>query len=245
MSRRLGVGAALLVCLVACRENPPPRPAVEVAVYARPGAAAAFGTALDSVPSVAQRPLTPLQLEGQQAYTSFCWTCHGLYGHGDGPAARGFADPLTDLARVAGLRSDAEIMERMSRPRAPGAGGQAEPLWHALEPEAKRAAVAYLRSFAPTGSRGNPAAGRLVYATYCVHCHGVRGAGDGRLAPALGSRRASLLHFTLHGHEARVLATIRRGSIRHDAFMPEWGRAFTDPQLWDVVAYLQVLRATR
>jgi mono/diheme cytochrome c family protein len=245
VSRRLGVGAALLVCVVACRENPPPRPSAEVAVSARPGAAAAFGTALDSVPSVAQRPLTPLQLEGQQAYNALCWTCHGLYGHGDGPAAQGFADPLPDLARVARLRSDAEIMERMSRPPGLGAGGPAEPIGHALEPEAKRAAVAYLRSFAPPGSRGNAAAGRLVYATYCVPCHGVRGAGDGWLAPALGSRRPSLLHLTLHGHEAQVLATIRRGSIRHYAFMPEWGRAFTDPRLWDVVAYLQVLRATR
>lgn len=200
---------------------------------------------LDSFPAVTGERLTPEQVRGQAYYNDLCWTCHGLYGHGDGPAARGFADPLPDLARVGGLRSDTELMVGMSRPLGSGAGGQLAPIWHALEPEEKRAAVAYVRSFGPPGFRGNPVAGRLIYATYCVHCHGLRGAGDGRLAPALGSHRADLRHLTVIGQETRVFATIRRGSIRHDAFMPEWGRAFSDQQLWDVVAYLQVFQAAR
>lgn len=245
MSRRLGAGGTLLVCLLACRENPPPPPAGEAGVAARPGAPAAFSSALDSIPSVAQRPLTPRQLEGQEAYNAFCWTCHGLYGHGDGPGARGFPDALPDLGSAAATATLEELVGRL-QPGRGGTGRLGGSVWHGLPQEQLRAALAYVTSFAQPGTPGNPAAGRLVYAIYCVHCHGVRGVGDGRLAQATARRPSDLRVLDLEGRISHVFGSVRAGGVSpHGRYMPNWGGALSDAQIWDVVAYLRVLQAAR
>ncbi len=96
------------------------------------------------------------------------------------------------------------------------------------------------------GSRGNPAAGRLIYGTYCVHCHGTHGAGDGRLARALSPPPADLRSLDLPGQVKQVFATLKAGvTPQHRAFMPGWGRLFRDQQLWDVIAYLPLLAEGR
>src|SRR5512137_1894534 len=65
-------------------------------------------------------------------------------------------------------------------------------------PEPAFAAPPSLESLPPVApvavppSRGNAAAGRLIYGTYCVQCHGTRGAGDGRLAHTLSPAPADL-----------------------------------------------------
>lgn len=201
---------------------------------------------LDSIPPVAAAQLTPEQRRGEAVYNELCWSCHGLYGHGDGPVARGYPDPLPDLGRIAAGQPVEVIASRM-RQRPSGAGlASVEPVWHGLSPGETRAVVAYIKSFAPPGSLGNPAGGRLIYATYCVHCHGVRGAGDGRLAPTLSRRPVDLRTSDVADHPHRVFAQIRSGGTpEHGTFMPNWGRVFSDQQLWDLIAYLEVLQARR
>ena len=127
--------------------------------------------------------------------------------------------------------------------------GAGEPARAAAEPAL--VAPPSLESLPPVGavvpgSRGNPAAGRLIYGTYCVPCHGTRGAGDGRLARTLSPPPADLRSLDLPRQEKQVFATLKAGvTTQHGAFMPGWGRLFGDPQLWDVIAYLPRLGARR
>lgn len=198
---------------------------------------------LESIPALPTARLTAEERRGESVYDAFCWTCHGVYGHGDGPGARGFDAPLPELGRAVSTRPVGEVVARMQRPYAPTGSPTGEAVWHALKLEDLRAAVAYAKTFAPPGSRGNPAAGRLIYATYCVHCHGVRGAGDGRLARTLARPPTDLRALRIEGHADQLLAALKAGGSRqHGEYMPKWGRVFSDQQLQDVVAYLSVLR---
>lgn len=201
---------------------------------------------VDSVPSVAAAPLSAAQSEGRDLYNAYCWTCHGLFGHGDGPAARGFRETLPDLGSATARLSIDQLARRMRQGRAGTASAAAEPVWHALTTEELRKAIDYVTSFAPRGARGNPAAGRLLYATYCVHCHGQRGAGDGRLTATLPRRPPDLRTVDAAGRAGQLFESIRDGgSPEHARYMPNWGRVFSDQQLWDLVAYLPALRADR
>ncbi len=188
--------------------------------------------------------LTAVERRGQAVYGAYCWSCHGLYGHGDGPGARGLAGEVPDLERIASVASAKEMIRRLRR----GAGARTDsgpPAWHDLEPGEIAAAVAYVATFAPH-SRGNPSAGRLIYESYCERCHGTRGAGDGRLASTLSPPPADLRALDLAHRSRQVFEMLRAGGeARHGGLMPGWGSAFGDRQLWDVMAYLRVLAASR
>jgi mono/diheme cytochrome c family protein len=244
---RLAIWAAA-ASAVACGADtrPPAKPARETD---RPKPEASFVVAavpnLESVPSVPGASLTAEQRRGQVVYNAFCWTCHGLYGHGDGPAARGFRQELPELARIASRFPTEEIVRRMGR-HPQGTTADAGPaVWHALGLDEVRAAAAYIGTFAPARSRGNPAAGRLIYATYCVHCHGTHGAGDGRLAHTLSAPPADLRSLDFSSRAEPVFVKLKAGTPQHGSFMPRWGRVFGDQQLWDVIAYLPALSVSR
>jgi mono/diheme cytochrome c family protein len=250
--RRLGLGWRLTIwgagaCAAACGADVRPQATLAHETAGPiPEASFAAPPSIESLPPVSVARLTTEQRHGQAVYDAFCWTCHGLYGHGDGPAARGFRGELPELARVASMFPSEEIVRRMRRlPQ--GAAAEAGPaVWHALGIDEVRAAVAYVGTFAPPGSRGNPAAGRLIYATYCVHCHGTHGAGDGRLARTLAAPPADLRSLDIPRHVKQVFANLKAGGTpQHGSFMPRWGRVFGDQQLWDVIAYLAVLSGGR
>ncbi len=251
--RRLGSGWRLAIwaaaaSTVACAADVrPPAPPAGEADGPRPKASvsAAAVPNLESIPSVPGASLTAEQRRGQAAYNDFCWTCHGLYGHGDGPGARGFRQELPELSRIAARLPVDEILRRMRRPPAGTAADTGPAVWHALGIDEVRAAVDYIGTFAPPGSRGNPAAGRLIYATYCVHCHGTHGAGDGRLARTLSAPPADLRSLDFPSQAEVVFATLKAGTSQHGSFMPRWGRVFGDQQLWDLIAYLPALSVSR
>lgn len=241
------VAVAAVTMLTACHSEP-------VRTTAGPPDTTGDGSAaapslpqpLESLPPVPAARMTAEQQQGRAVYSTLCRACHGLYGHGDGPAARAFPGSLPALGRLAWPATVSQIVARMQVPHAQAGSDSAPPVWHALPPDTLRVALAYLRTMSSPGSRGNPAAGRLLYATYCVQCHGVRGAGDGRLAAPLASHPSDLRALRFDGREARVFANIRSGGPSpHLAYMPDWGRVLTDQQLWDLVAYLRILRVTR
>ena len=234
-------GAAAL--LVACSREP--IPAARGAPHTAGdvvSAAPSLQAVLESLPVVPAAAMTDEQQRGQALYATLCWSCHGPYGHGDGPAARAFPRTLPDLGRLSTAASVAQLVARM-RAALPAVDSAAS---HALPADTLRLALAYLRSMSPTGSHGNAAAGRLLYATYCVQCHGVGGSGDGRLAAGFVLRPTNLRALRLAGRESHILETIRAGGSRdHRAYMPDWSLVLTDEQLWDLVAYIAVYRTRR
>jgi len=74
------------------------------------------------------------------------------------------------------------------------------------------------------------AAGQKLFARHCADCHGPTAEGTER-APSLREFVRSAVPRTLH-------TFIKNGNLRSG--MPSWSR-LPDPQLWQLVTYLQTL----
>ena len=81
--------------------------------------------------------------------------------------------------------------------------------------------------------------GGVVFANYCVTCHGINADGNGRAARLYNPRPANLR--LSDKNEQYMLLIIRNGgqAMARSQFMPPWGGELTDEQMHDVVAYLQ------
>jgi mono/diheme cytochrome c family protein len=85
--------------------------------------------------------------------------------------------------------------------------------------------------------------GGLVYANYCVTCHGINADGNGRAARLYNPRPANLRLSDKNDQYFGLI--IRRGgeAIGRSPFMPPWGAELTDEQTDDIVAYLRSINA--
>ena len=140
-----------------------------------------------AVPLAQERVDTPREGEseairsGRSFYQANCASCHGI-------DAKGVLGPDLTVLWSAGM-SDDRIFDTIRR----GVPGAEMPASTAPDSDI-RAAMAYLRSLAPTipveSSTGNAAAGEKIFWTSCGNCHRVDGRG-GRLGPdPHGSARA-------------------------------------------------------
>jgi mono/diheme cytochrome c family protein len=85
--------------------------------------------------------------------------------------------------------------------------------------------------------------GGLVYASYCVTCHGINADGNGRAARLYNPRPANLR--ATDKNDAYIELIVRRGgeAIGRSAKMPPWGEELTDEQIHDVVAFIRSIHA--
>lgn len=85
--------------------------------------------------------------------------------------------------------------------------------------------------------------GGLVYANYCVTCHGFNADGNGRAARLYNPRPANLR--LSDKNDAYMGLIIRMGgeAMGRSPFMPPWGAELTDEQMKDIVAYLRSINA--
>jgi mono/diheme cytochrome c family protein len=81
--------------------------------------------------------------------------------------------------------------------------------------------------------------GGLVFANYCVTCHGINADGNGRAARLYNPRPANLR--TSDKNDAYYGLIIRKGggAIGRSEFMPTWEAELTEEQIRDLVAYLR------
>jgi len=100
---------------------------------------------------------------------------------------------------------------------------------------------------APGGALVNPfppnpaslAAGRKVFATTCVPCHGTGGLGDGPNAAALNPRPANLVaHVPMHS-DGELVQMVANGFPRTG--MPAFRGRLSDEELWHLVNFLRTL----
>jgi mono/diheme cytochrome c family protein len=81
--------------------------------------------------------------------------------------------------------------------------------------------------------------GGLVFANYCVTCHGINADGNGRAARLYSPRPANLR--TSDKNDAYFGLIVRMGgaALGRSEFMPSWEAELTNEQIGDLVAYLR------
>jgi mono/diheme cytochrome c family protein len=97
-------------------------------------------------------------------------------------------------------------------------------------------------------ARKNPApatpasvtAGRALYNKNCRHCHGIRGVGDGPLAPK-NPKPANLTDATWDhgGSDGEIFAVIWNGAPAKDSEMKPMKGTLTERNVWDIVNFLR------
>ena len=188
---------------------------------------------------------------GEEVFKSLCWTCHGNYGRGDGPAAKYMAYPPPDLTdpRVFGKKTDQEIVSGLVDTKGQtGTSHRTMVIGDVLKKEALQDAIAYMRSLSVPGKHVSLSAGKDIYDTFCSACHGAKGDGRGPAAKNLTGvkpRDFTSKDFVVEGHEEQIKQTIFEGAARSfhgSPYMPEWKTTLTQQQITDIVEYLKAFK---
>ncbi len=190
--------------------------------------------------------------QGEEVYMTFCWTCHGRYGRGDGPAAQYIATPLPDFTNpaVLGGRSNQQIVSTLTqrKGRPDTAHMPMATVIESLKEEALRDAIAYIRTLAVPGKHVSILAGKDIYNTFCQACHGSRGDGQGPAAKNLVGvtpRDFTSEEFVIEGREEEISRAIFMGGAKgfHGSpYMPEWRTTLSQQQIQDVMEYLKTFK---
>lgn len=233
-----------------CRHGPH----VRLSRYAVWGFLICIGLVIWNTPVQAGAGMEPLV--GRKLYMTHCYTCHGVTGKGDGPAAARLQPKPRNLTDDAYLsrKTDQDIYNVISGGSAGLHRFSGMPDWKAIfYPERIWDVVAYLRTLhrpkdrqeQPLVQAGNLESGKRVYADYCAVCHGKEGQGDGPIVAMFGpkpfaftdkagmaARRDQDLYFAIfNGGEA----------IGQSTYMPAWGGLLKDSEITDVIAYIRTL----
>ncbi len=78
-----------------------------------------------TAPPAAQKLKNPMQRTkdtlsaGRQLFVQQCASCHGMYGEGDGPAAKGLNPPPANLRAMAGQHPDGDFFWKIANGRGP------------------------------------------------------------------------------------------------------------------------------
>ena len=188
---------------------------------------------------------------GEQVYKTLCWTCHGNYGRGDGPATQFLAHPPPDFTdpRVLGQQTDPQLLAALFGGQgAAGANHRPMIMGEVLQEEALQDAIAYLRTLSVPGKHVSVLAGKDIYNTFCWVCHGAKGDGQGPAAKNLVGvkpRDFTAKDFRIEGREQEVRRTIFEGAAKtfHGSpYMPEWKTALAHQQILDVIEYLKTFK---
>jgi mono/diheme cytochrome c family protein len=188
--------------------------------------------------SFPRRPWAEIS-RGREVYDSLCAACHGLYGRGDGLAARSLPAPPPDLIASAEQRrvSDDDLVRLISDGKGamPGAAD-------VLTPHEVRALIPFLRTLSP---------GLELYNRFCAYCHGPEGRppspAEGPLGPA--GRQSPLpvfdqAYFQSHTGE-QIRAGIQHMRRRSRPTMPHLAGQLSADEVGDIVSYLRGLPAER
>ena len=83
--------------------------------------------------------------------------------------------------------------------------------------------------------------GGLVFANYCVTCHGINADGNGRAARLYDPRPANLRITDKNDAYLGLIVKLGGQATGRSPFMPPWGAALTEEQMRDIVAYVRSL----
>lgn len=83
--------------------------------------------------------------------------------------------------------------------------------------------------------------GSLVFANYCVTCHGINADGNGRAARLYSPRPANLRLTDKNDAYIGLIVKLGGQAMGRSPFMPPWGAELTEEQMLDLVAYVRSL----
>nr|WP_246312311.1 cytochrome c [Aquabacterium terrae] len=113
---------------------------------------------------------------------------------------------------------------------------------HAQEPAASKPqpAVSAQGALLPRDSKDAAVfRGGLVFANYCVTCHGINADGNGRAARLYNPRPANLRASDKNNAYIGLIIKLGGEAMGRSQFMPPWGAELTEEQMSDLVAYIR------
>ncbi|MEZ5287319.1 MAG: cbb3-type cytochrome c oxidase subunit II [Vicinamibacterales bacterium] len=203
----------------------------------------AFDGPLNAHPARARRtheaPVLPTNGDldrGRVLYGTYCATCHGISGEGDGPGASGL------LPAPANLAEHHYATERLADALWNGVAGSGMPAWRDHSVEERAAMAAAVRSLGV--QRSEPVLpdplielGARVFAANCVQCHGEAGDGAGTAGPKLAMAPTD---FTRQQPTLNHAIRIVRGGIPGTPMAP-WTSRLADAEVVAVAQYVRTL----
>jgi mono/diheme cytochrome c family protein len=87
--------------------------------------------------------------------------------------------------------------------------------------------------------------GGLVYANYCVTCHGINADGNGRAARLYSPKPANLRASDKPDAYFGLIVQKGGAALGRSEFMPSWEAELTNEQVHDLVAYLRSINVNK
>jgi mono/diheme cytochrome c family protein len=218
---------------------------------------------VDFVRSAIMQPVhTDAPGRGAQIYASSCSVCHGDRGGGAVWASTALQPPPRDFTKAVLPRELMVAVVTNGRPTTamPAFGSQLSPqdiatvvdyIRDTFMPRetsppkrtaaARSSAAAHTRTMdmpIPDGLSGDAAAGRALYETNCVACHGKGGNGNGPRAYFIFPRPRNFLAQASRQTLNRpvLFHAIKQGIVGRE--MPAWGKVLTDQQIADIAEHV-------
>jgi len=209
---------------------------------------------------------------GRTVYEQHCVSCHGVTGHGDGPASMLLSPRPTNFTLgvyefrstpTGSLPTDHDLVRTISN----GLPGTAMPGWRKfITGDSLAALVAYVKRFSPRFANETPVpvhiatavppsaisiiAGRAVYERLqCAACHGTDGTGKNAVlmefqnSAGQSMMSANLtLPWTFHGGATPEDIYLRCRTGLDGTSMSSFVGAATEKETWDLANYVVSLR---
>ncbi len=83
--------------------------------------------------------------------------------------------------------------------------------------------------------------GAIVFANYCINCHGVNADGGGRAARIYNPKPSNLRLSMMPDAYKKMIVQRGGKAVGRSEFMPPWGEELTHEQIGDVVNYLRMI----